>query len=107
MTKTLLGTYLMVAVLSAELPAFALGQSIAAAQPPVLYRQGEICDQQVIRGAVVVRCVVADHGMAAGERYDAQGNPVDRLGNIVATPASDGRAIRAREVFTAEPSSLR
>lgn len=111
MTKAFLGTCLMVAVL---LPASALGQSIATAQPSVHYRQGESCVRQVTREAVVIRCVVAegprllsDHGMAAGEPYDAQGNLVDRHGNIIATHGPDGRAIHVREVFTAEPNALR
>ena len=39
---------------------------------------------------------------AVGDRYDAQGNSVDRLGNIVAVPA--GRAGSSREVFAEEPA---
>jgi hypothetical protein len=43
--------------------------------------------------------------MTAGEPYDAQGNPVDRHGDVIAVPA--GRASREREVFAREHGSLR
>lgn len=39
---------------------------------------------------------LSDHGAGAGEAYDAQGNPLDRHGNIVAAPETRSRA---REVF--------
>ena len=35
----------------------------------------------------VVYGALSDHGATVGERYDAQGNPVDQQGNIVAVPA--------------------
>jgi hypothetical protein len=57
----------------------------------------------VAQQAIVVRCsiepqIASDHGMTAGEAYDAHGNPVDRQGNVIAVPAQ-GRG-GAREVFT-------
>lgn len=74
----------------------------------------ECTQRQDAQGQGVDRCVAAvtvpetvvygtlpDHGMAVGERYDAQGNPVDRQGNIVAVPA--GRSGSNREVFVQEP----
>ncbi len=53
----------------------------------------------------VVYGTLSDHGMAVGERYDAQGNPVDRQGNIVAVPT--GRDGSVREVFAQEPAFRR
>jgi hypothetical protein len=53
----------------------------------------------------VVYGTLSDDGMAVGERYDAQGNPVDRQGNIIAVPA--GRAGSSREVFAQEPAFRR
>ena len=50
----------------------------------------------------VVYGTKSDHGMAVGERYDAQGNPVDHQGNIIAAPA--GRSGSGREVFAQEPA---
>jgi microcystin degradation protein MlrC len=47
----------------------------------------------------------SDHGMAVGERYDAQGNPVDRQGNVIAVP--NGRSGSNREVFVQEPAFRR
>jgi hypothetical protein len=53
-------------------------------------------------------CVVAaptitiyDRLSDSGPGYDVQGNPIDRLDNIVATPAR--RAGGSREVFASEP----
>ena len=53
----------------------------------------------------VVYGTLSDDGMAVGERYDAQGNPVDRQGNIIAVPAD--RAGFSREVFAQEPAFRR
>ena len=47
--------------------------------------------------------VMADHGSDANEAYDREGNPVDRLHNIVAVPGSRGAP---REVF-ATPTDIR
>ena len=41
--------------------------------------------------------IMTDHGSDAGEAYDADGNPVDRLHNVVAVP---DRRSEPREVFT-------
>jgi hypothetical protein len=48
---------------------------------------------------------LSDHGAAVGERYDAQGNPADRQGNIIAVPT--GRSGSVREVFVQEPAFRR
>jgi hypothetical protein len=50
----------------------------------------------------VVYGTMSDHGTAVGERYDAQGNPIDHQGNIIAVPA--GRSGSGREVFVQEPA---
>jgi hypothetical protein len=51
--------------------------------------------------------VLSDHGASVGEPYDAQGNLLDRQGNIVAVPEAPGTAGVpsgwAREVFAAQP----
>ena len=46
-----------------------------------------------------------DHRAAVGERYDSQGNPIDRQGNVIAVPA--GRSGSTREVFVQEPAFRR
>jgi hypothetical protein len=60
------------------------------------------CMASVTVPETVVHGTLSDHGRAVGERYDAQGNPVDRQGNIVAVPA--GRSGSSREVFVQEPA---
>ena len=50
----------------------------------------------------IVYGTMSDHGMTVGERYDAQGNPIDRQGNVIAVPA--GRSGSNREVFVLEPA---
>ena len=64
-----------------------------------------------VRKAAADRCLVAaipdtmargsvsDHG----PDYDAQGNPLDRHGNIVAVPAGWAGSREAREVFVSDP----
>lgn len=55
--------------------------------------------------AALARCLImpaadrllADHGAAAGEPYDTQGNLLDRHGYVLAAPETRG----AREVFVA------
>jgi hypothetical protein len=42
---------------------------------------------------------MSDHGPG----YDAQGNPIDRPGNIVAVPAGRAGTQQVREVFVSEP----
>ena len=51
----------------------------------------------------VVYGTMSDHGMAVGERYDAQGNPVDHQGNVIAV-SGGGRSDSSRQVFTQEPA---
>ena len=64
------------------------------------------CVRYVAHQAMVVRCalgeprMLSDHGLAAGEPYDVQGNPVDRHGNVVAVP--EGGRVQHREVFADE-----
>ena len=51
--------------------------------------------------------VLSDHGASVGEPYDAQGNPLDRHGDIVAVPEAPATAgapsAQIREVFAAQP----
>ena len=69
------------------------------------------CVRYVAQQAMVVRCppmapqTLSDHGMTAGEAYDAQGNPLDRRGNVVAVP--EGGPAQHREVFASESRALR
>jgi hypothetical protein len=49
----------------------------------------------------VVYGTMSDHGMAVGERYDAQGNPVDRQGDVIAVPADRSGF---SQVFAREPA---
>ena len=49
----------------------------------------------------VVYGTMSDHGMAVGERYDTQGNPIDRQGSVMAVPGA--RSGSNREVFVQEP----
>ena len=105
-----LGTCLIAAaLLSAAGAANGQDQSIARATAASAGMDG--CVRYVSGQAIVVRCalgtpqIVADHGMTAGEPYDAQGNPVDRHGNVVAVPEGRGQGGRnqaAREVFASD-----
>jgi hypothetical protein len=69
------------------------------------------CVRYVANQAIVIRCaaperqILSDHGSTVGEAYDAQGNPLDRHGDVVATP--DGRGSSAREVFASDPRTRR
>jgi hypothetical protein len=65
----------------------------------------EFCVASVTVPETVVHGTLSDHGRAVGERYDAQGNPIDRQGNIVAVPT--GRSGSIREVFVQEPGYRR
>jgi hypothetical protein len=68
------------------------------------------CVRYIDGQATVIRCapaaprLLSDHGMTAAEPYDAQGNPVDRDGNVVAVP---GGRTQHREVFASEPRTPR
>jgi hypothetical protein len=93
---------------------FILGTLLAAAsaangQDQALARASggmDGCVRYVAQQAMVVRCalgdprILSDHGMTAGEPYDVHGNPVDRLGNVIAVP-ENGRA-QHREVFASD-----
>jgi hypothetical protein len=68
-------------------------------------RPAERCLASVTIPETVVYGTLSDHGSAVGERYDAEGNPVDRQGNVVAVPA--GRSGSSREVFAQEPAPRR
>lgn len=59
---------------------------------------GQPADRCVL---VEARQVLSDHGAS----YDAQGNPLDRNGDIIAVPAS--RASQSREVFASEWTTFR
>ncbi len=63
------------------------------------------CMASVTVPETTVYGTLSDHGAAVGERYDAQGNPVDRQGNVIAVPA--GRSGPNREVFVQEPAFRR
>ena len=97
-----LGTCLIAAALLSAAGA-ANGQSPSVARATAAAAGMDGCVRYVAGQAIVVRCalgnpqIVADHGMTAGDPYDAQGNPLDRHGNVVAVPEGKGQA--AREVF--------
>jgi len=94
-----LSSFLILGVLSLASAAQAFDRTCA---------QGQGADRCVASMTVpetVVYGTLSDHGKAVGERYDAQGNPVDRQGNIVAVPT--GRSGSTREVFVQEPAFRR
>lgn len=59
------------------------------------------CVRYVAQQAMVVRCAPAERQMAAdyGAAFDAQGNPVDSHGDVIAT---SGGQTQGREVFARE-----
>ena len=63
---------------------------------------GDRCVASMTVPETVVYGTLSDHGMEVGERYDAQGNPIDRHGSVIAVPA--GRSGSNREVFVQEPA---
>lgn len=67
--------------------------------------QADRCVASVTVPETVVYGTLSDHGAAVGDRYDWQGNPIDRQGNIVAVPT--GRSGSTREVFVQEPALRR
>jgi hypothetical protein len=67
--------------------------------------RGDRCVATMTVPETVVYGTLSDHGMAVGEPYDAEGNPVDRQGNVIAVPA--GRSGSGREVFVQEPAVRR
>jgi hypothetical protein len=68
-------------------------------------QEADRCMAAVTVPETVVYGTLSDHGTAVGERYDSQGNPIDRQGNIVAVPT--GRSGSVREVFVQEPAFRR
>ena len=99
-----LPTFLILGVLSLASAAQAFDRTCAQRQD----EQGQSADRCMASVTVpetIVYGTLSDHGMAVGERYDSQGNPVDRQGDIVAVPA--GRSASTREVFVQEPAFRR
>jgi hypothetical protein len=104
-----LGTCLIAAALLSAAGS-ANGQDPSIARATAASGGADGCVRYVAQQAMVVRCalepqILSDHGMTAGEPYDAHGNPLDRLGNVVAVP--EGRGRPAREVFAGDRSTLR
>jgi hypothetical protein len=90
------------------LGALSLASSVQAFDRTCMQKQDPQADRCVASVTVpetVVYGTLSDHGAAVGERYDWQGNPIDRHGNIVAVPT--GRSGSTREVFVQEPASRR
>lgn len=106
MLRASLGTCLIAALLAVT-PASAGDRSITAREidgcvQPVAWQPGaEACALVEPEASQVL----SDHGMTAGEAYDAQGNPVDRHGDVIAVPSD--RASQAREVFARERGAFR
>jgi len=98
-----LPTFLILGVLSLTSAAQAFDRTCAQRQDA--QGQAERCVASVTVPETVVYGTLSDHGAAVGERYDWQGNPIDRQGNIVAVPT--GRSGSTREVFVPEPASRR
>jgi hypothetical protein len=100
LVRASLPTFLILGALSLASTAQAFDRACAA--------KGQDADRCVAAMTVpetVVYGTLSDHGAAVGERYDWQGNPIDRQGNIVAVPS--GRSGATREVFVQEPASRR
>jgi len=95
-----LSAFLILGVLSLASTAQAFDRTCAQKQ-----NQGARCAVAMTAPETVVYGTLSDHGMAVGEPYDAQGNPVDCHGNIVAVPAA--RSGSVREVFAQEPAFRR
>ena len=98
-----LPTFLFLGALSLTSAAQAFDRTCAQRQDA--QGQADRCVASVTVPETVVYGTLSDHGAAAGERYDWQGNPIDRQGNVVAVPA--GRSGSNREVFVQEPASRR
>jgi hypothetical protein len=99
-----LPTFLFLGALSVTSAVQAFDRTCAQRQEA----QGQSADRCVAAVTVpetVVYGTLSDHGAAVGERYDWQGNPIDRQGNIVAVPT--GHSGSTREVFVQEPASRR
>ena len=96
-----LPTFLILGALSLSSTAQAFDRTCALRQDP----RADRCVASVTVPETVVYGTLSDHGAAVGDRYDWQGNPIDRQGNIVAVPT--GRSGSAREVFVQEPGLRR
>ena len=98
-----LPTFLFLGALSLTSAAQAFDRTCAQRQDA--QGHADRCVASVTVPETVVYGTLSDHGAAVGERYDWQGNPVDRQGNIVAVPT--GRSGSTREVFVQEPTLRR
>jgi len=96
-----LPTFLILGALSLTSTAQAFDRTCTLRQDP----QADRCVAAVTVPGTVVYGPLSDHGAAVGDRYDWQGNPIDRQGNIVAVPS--GRSGSTREVFVQEPALRR
>jgi len=96
-----LPTFLILGALSLTSTAQAFDRTCTLRQNP----QADRCVAAVTVPETVVYGTLSDHGAAVGDRYDWQGNPIDRQGNIVAVPS--GRSGSTREVFVQEPALRR
>ncbi|HZB55664.1 MAG TPA: hypothetical protein VE527_18655 [Reyranella sp.] len=99
-----LPTFLILGVLSLTSAAQAFDRTCAQRQD-AQGQNADRCMASVTVPETTVYGTLSDHGAAVGERYDAQGNPVDRQGNVIAVPA--GRSGSSREVFVQEPAFRR
>lgn len=108
MLRASLGTGLFIAAaLVVAVPASAGDRSFTPASAAVREVDGclkpearQPAERCALVEPVARRQVLSDHSMA----YDAQGNPLDRNGDIVAVP---GRGTQAREVFAGEWTNFR
>ncbi len=78
--------FLILAALSLTSAAQAFDRSCAQRQDTQGQNAGR-CMASVTVPETIVYGTLSDHGAAVGERYDAQGNAIDRQGNIIAVPA--------------------
>jgi hypothetical protein len=99
-----LPTFLILGVLSLTSAAEAFDRSCVQRQD-AQGQNADRCMASVTVPETIVYGTLSDHGAAVGERYDAQGNSVDRQGNIIAVPT--GRSGSVREVFVQEPAFRR
>ena len=111
MLRASLGTCLIAAALLAAAPAGAGDPSIinAGTSAGVVAREIDGCVRPIAWQPGSARCALVEPAsgprmLSDHESYDAQGNLLDRHGDVIAVP--EGRA-RAREVFASERSALR
>ena len=101
LVRASLPTFLILGAISLTSTAQAFDRTCAQRQD----LQADRCVASVTVPETVVYGTLSDHGAAVGERYDWQGNPIDRQGNVVAVPT--GRSGSTREVFVQEPGLRR